>query len=94
MLVCTLECGVCVIFGAVMLAAELQKASPHDILRAWQDGAIGYRDAMRLTACENLFELCQACRSGGVTIRGDLTAEEMRAVEIIVLDLNSPRPAA
>jgi hypothetical protein len=43
-----------------MLASELQRASPHDILQAWQDGSIGYREAMRLTDCESLFELYQA----------------------------------
>jgi len=61
-----------------MRASELQKASPHDILQAWQDGLICYREAMRLTDCESLFELYQSCRSSGVAIRSDLTDQEMR----------------
>jgi hypothetical protein len=77
-----------------MNTSELQNASPHEILQAWQDGEIGYREAMMLTACENLFELYQACRSSGVTIRADLTADEMRAVDAAISDLNSPRPTA
>jgi hypothetical protein len=64
----------------------------HDILQAWQHGAIGYREATRLTACESLFELYQACRSSGVTLRGVLTAAEMKAVDAIVSDLTEPRP--
>jgi hypothetical protein len=75
-----------------MLTSELQKASPHDILQAWQDGSIGYRQAMRLTACESLFELYQACRSSGVAIRAVLTDQEMRAVEAAVSDIIGPRP--
>ena len=77
-----------------MLTAELQKASPHDILQAWQDGEVGYREAMQLTACENLFELYQACRSSGIAIRSELTAEEMRAVDATLSDLNSFGPTA
>jgi hypothetical protein len=76
--------------GAVMLASELQRASPHDILQAWQDGSIGYREAMRLTDCESLFELYQACRSSGVTIRAVLTDQELRGVEATVSDLMGP----
>lgn len=78
--------------GVAMPRADLQRASPHDILQAWQDGEIGYREAMRLTACDNLFELYQACRSSGVEIRSDLTAAEMRAVDAVVSDLTSPPP--
>jgi hypothetical protein len=73
-----------------MLTSELQKASPHDILQAWQDGTISYREAMKLTACESLFELYQACRSSGVAIRGDLTATEAQAVDATVSDLIGP----
>ncbi len=73
-----------------MLASELQRASPHDILQAWQSGIIGYREAMKLTGCENLFELYQACRSSGVAVRGVLTAQEMRGVDATVADLIGP----
>ena len=76
--------------GAVMLASKLQRASPHDILQAWQDGSIGYREAMRLTGCESLFELYQACRSSGVAIRSVLTDREMQGVEATVSDLIGP----
>jgi hypothetical protein len=61
--------------------------SPHDILQAWQAGEFGYREAMRLTASESLFELYQACRSSGVDIRKDLTAAELRAAEAAVADI-------
>jgi DhnA family fructose-bisphosphate aldolase class Ia len=65
--------------GADMLACELQTASPHDILQAWQDGSIGYREAY------------QACRSSGVTIRGGLTARELQGVDAAVSDLIGPQ---
>jgi hypothetical protein len=75
-----------------VLTSELQKASPHDILQAWQDGIIDYREAMRLTDCESLFELYQACRSSGVSLRSALTDREMRGVEATVSDLIGPLP--
>jgi hypothetical protein len=71
-----------------MVTDELRRASPHDILQAWQDGTIGYREAIALTACENLFELFQACRSSGVDLRRDLTPEETKAVEAVMADIN------
>ena len=77
-----------------MLTSELQRASPHDILQAWQDGVIDYREAMKLTACESMFELYQACRSSGVPIRSNLTAKEMEAVDAAVFDLTEPRQNA
>lgn len=73
-----------------MLVSELQRAAPHDILQAWQDGSIGYREAMRLTDCRSLFELYQACRSSGVPIRGILTEQELRGVEATIADLVGP----
>jgi hypothetical protein len=76
--------------GVIMLLSELQKASPHDILQAWQDGDVGYREAMKLTDCESLFELYQACRSSGVAFRSVLTDQEMRGVEATVSDLVAP----
>jgi hypothetical protein len=76
--------------GAITLASELQRASPHDILPAWQDGGIGYCEAIRLTGCENLFELYQAWRSSGVPIRSVLTVQELRGVEAAVSDLIGP----
>ena len=77
-----------------MLMSELQRASPHEILQAWQDGIIGYREAMKLTACDSMFELYQACRSSGVPIRGDLTAKEMKVVDAVVSDLTAPNQNA
>lgn len=70
-----------------MKSSLLRTAAPHDILQAWQDGKIGYREAMRLTASENLFELYQACRSSGVQIRAELTEREMRSVAAVLSDL-------
>ena len=70
-----------------MELSVLQTAAPHDILQAWQDGKIGYREALRLTASESLFELYQACRSSGVRIRDELTEREIRAVNVVVADL-------
>jgi hypothetical protein len=74
-------------------APDLQKASPRDILHAWQDGEIGDREAMELTGCESLFELYQACRSSGVVLRSPLTEQEMRGVEAILSDLLDPMSA-
>lgn len=65
----------------------LRTASPHDILQAWQDGRIGYRQTMKLTGSENLFELYQACRSSGVPIRSDLTDADLRVVDAAVADI-------
>jgi hypothetical protein len=72
-----------------MVANELEKAAPHDILQAWQDGRIGYRKAMSLTACDSLFELYDACRSSGVTIRSDLIPLELEMVDAVMADLTS-----
>jgi hypothetical protein len=65
----------------IMSLSKFQRAAPHDILVAWQDGEIGYREAMALTACENLFELYEACRSSCVAIRRELTPAEMLVVD-------------
>jgi len=46
---------------------------------------------MRLTACESLFELYQACRSSGVALRSDLTAAEMKGVDAALADLTAQR---
>nr|WP_294502035.1 hypothetical protein [uncultured Rhodopila sp.] len=73
-----------------MLVSDLKRASPHDILQAWQDGAISYREAMTLTGCENLFELYQACRSSRVALRSVLTDRELQGVEATVSDLIGP----
>ena len=44
-----------------MRSEELRTASPHDILVAWQAGEINYREAIKLTASESLFELLSHC---------------------------------
>lgn len=72
--------------GTVMQQA-LRTAAPHDILQAWQDGRIGYIEAMELTASESLFELYQACRSSAVELRKDYTPHELGVVERVVADL-------
>lgn len=45
-----------------------QRATPHDIFQAWQDGVIDDQEAMKLTACESVVELYLACKSSGVDI--------------------------
>jgi hypothetical protein len=40
---------------------------------------------------DNLFELNQACRSSGVTIRGGLTARELQGVDAAVSGLIGPQ---
>ncbi|MFN7192783.1 MAG: DUF433 domain-containing protein [Rhodospirillales bacterium] len=50
-------------------ATSIEKASPHDILQAWQDGSIAARDAMRLLAVETLTELHAYCVSSAVAIQ-------------------------
>ena len=69
---------------------NLQKASPHDILQAWQDGTIGYRRNHEAYGCESLFELYQACRSSGVALRSTLIEQEMHGVEAALSDLLGP----
>jgi hypothetical protein len=70
-----------------MLRQSLQSASPHEILQAWQNGDITYRDAMHLTASENLFELFQACRSSGVALRKKYSKHELEVVDHVIADL-------
>lgn len=67
-----------------MIASELRKASPHDILQAWQDGEISYRDAMALLDIDTLSDLYQACVSSGVSIRKELTEREERSVRLAI----------
>jgi hypothetical protein len=44
---------------------------------------------MSLTACDSLFELYDACRSSGVTIRSDLIPLELEMVNAVMADLTS-----
>lgn len=46
------------------------------VLRAWQEGVIDYRDAMQLSAVETLDDLYEAAHLNGVPIRTTLTATE------------------
>lgn len=62
----------------------------HYILVAWQDGVIGYRDAIRLTASDTLFELYEACMSSGVPLRKTLTPREEAVVDGVVRDILGP----
>jgi hypothetical protein len=49
---------------------NLWRASPHDILTAWQNGDITFRRCMRMTGINDVLELYAAARSSGVEIQG------------------------
>lgn len=72
-----------------MITPELRKASPHDILQAWQDGEIPYRDAMALLDIDTLPDLYQACVSSGVSLRKVLTEGEERSVRAALEDIRA-----
>lgn len=72
-----------------MITSELRKASPHDILQAWQDGEISYRDAMALLDIDTLPDLYQACVSSGVSLRKALTEGEERSVRAALEDIRA-----
>jgi len=71
-----------------MLTKEILKASPNEILQAWQDGKIGYRDAMGLLDVDSLPELYAACHSSCVEIRTALSPVETKMVEVIVGEIS------
>jgi hypothetical protein len=65
---------------------SINRASPHDILQAWQAGEITWKRAMRLTGTAHVMELIAAARSSGVEILGlsDLDRELLdRAARLI-----------
>lgn len=77
-----------IVGGVPMVRLDMiHRASPYEIMQAWQAGLIGYRDAIRFTAAENLFDLYQACRSSDVELRKELTEREKAAVDSVVSDL-------
>lgn len=49
----------------------------NDVLRAWQDGRIDYREAMRLSGADTLNELYEAAHLSRVPIRTTFTAGEL-----------------
>ncbi len=67
-----------------------QAASQRDILRAWQAGKFGYREAMTRTGCRSLFELYEACRKNRVRLRKTFTKHELEVVDRVVADLEAP----
>ncbi len=50
----------------------------NDVLRAWQAGQIGYREAMRLSGADTLDDLYEAAELSDVPIRTTFTPEELR----------------
>lgn len=70
-----------------MIASELRRASPHNVLQAWQDGEISYRDAMTLLDIDTLPDLYQACVSSSVPLRKELTEIEERSVRTALEDI-------
>lgn len=57
--------------------------SLHDILIAWRDGRIDYRQAMDLAQIDTLGELYTAAELSGVRLRSEPTEEELRQAEIV-----------
>lgn len=57
--------------------------SLHDILTAWQDGRLSYREAMNLAQIDTLDELYEAAELSEVAIRFELTEAERRQAAIV-----------
>lgn len=55
----------------------------HDILTAWQDDRIEYREAMRLAKIDTLDELYEAAALSGVNIRTRLSEFEERQADLV-----------
>jgi hypothetical protein len=61
----------------------------HDVLTAWQKGAIGYREALERAHIDTLDELYQAASNSGVPIRADdpLQSELRRLAQTYCWDM-------
>ena len=66
-----------------MTDPEFRLETVHDVVQAWQDGVIGYRQAARLAGCDGLSELYAACLSSGVSLRTTLLPEEEMSVATV-----------
>lgn len=55
----------------------------HDILIAWQEDSIDYREAMRLAKIDTLDELYDAAELSGVQIRTRLDELEDRQADLV-----------
>lgn len=55
----------------------------HDILTAWQQDRIDYREAMRLADIDTLGELYDAAELSGVALRTELTDFENRQADLV-----------
>ncbi len=66
-----------------MTDPEFRLETVHDVVQAWQDGVIGYRQAARLAGCDGLSELYAACFSSGVSLRTTLLPEEEKSVATV-----------
>jgi hypothetical protein len=67
-------------------------ASLHDILTAWQAGAIGYREALERAKLDSLEELYEAAELSGVALSTDLDPTERdvaRRIGQVLRDLRS-----
>lgn len=58
-------------------------ASLHEILVAWQDGAIGYREALARARLDTLDELYEAAELSGVALSGDLDPAEREQARMV-----------
>lgn len=58
-------------------------ATLHDLLIAWQAGAIGHREAMRRARIETLGELYEAAELSGVPLSTDLWPEELEQARVV-----------
>lgn len=55
----------------------------HDVLTAWQNGYIGYREALERAHIDTLDELYEAAANSGVPIRTKLSADEAHMAHIV-----------
>ncbi len=80
-----------------MTDPDFRLETVHDVVQAWQDGVIGYRQAARLAGCDGLSELYAACLSSGVSLRTALLPHEEKAVAAVsplIADALAPPPAS
>ena len=55
--------------------------SVHDALQAWQDGEISEAAALRLSGCDDVFDMLRSCISNDIEIRLSLTEDQQRLVD-------------
>lgn len=55
----------------------------HDVLTAWQNGDISYREALERAHIDTLDELYEAAANSGVSVRTQLTPDETKMAHLV-----------